>query len=77
MRRRRRPKPSLVRQMLKARRQEGTFTQVVIVPKGVVDPMAIGPFDSPAEAEAHAKVIGLENYTLLVVVPPRARLRIV
>jgi hypothetical protein len=63
--------------MLRERQQprEDTFTMCVILPKdGLV---AIGPFDYPAEADAHAKAIRLEDYTLLTVVPPRARLRIV
>jgi hypothetical protein len=58
----------------KARRQEDTFTQVVIVP---AEGAGIGPFEYPSEADAHAEAIGLEDYTLLVVVPPRARLRVV
>jgi hypothetical protein len=59
----------------KARRQEDTFTQVVIVPAEAG--AAIGPFDTPSEADAHARTVGIEDYTLLVVVPPRARLRVV
>jgi hypothetical protein len=52
------------------------YTQVVIVPKAK-GAVAIGPFQYPAEADAHARAIRLEDYTLLVVVPPRARLRVV
>ena len=79
MRRRRRPKPLLVRQMLRDRRKrpqyDEMFTLVVIVP--AESDTAIGPFTYPHEADAHAKAIQLEDYTLMTVVPPRARLRVV
>lgn len=65
--------------MLRDRRHrpkyDEVFTVVVIVPRDAG--AAIGPFDRPSEADAHARAIQLEDYTLLTVVPPRAHLRVV